>query len=216
MPAYLRVGIVLLAGLAGLQSALIGFAAWRARHPAEVQLVPGRLADAELLSRPPSRRSLIETFGSKESLGELVQGNRCSVVVFFSSSCPALREFSRSWGGLSEIVSSSWSTPVVWVAIFPSDSLAADSARAAASVQRVFWLTRADDAQVRGVHLIPSAWILDSSLRVYGVTTDTGQARAALMECLEPIANPPVASPPTTSEIPPIVAVPTMETWPRG
>jgi hypothetical protein len=75
------------------------------------------------------------------------------------------------------------SAPVVWVAIYPADSLAADSARAVAGIKHIYWLTRADDAPVRGVDVIPSAWIVNDSLRILGVTTDTSQARLAMSEC---------------------------------
>lgn len=183
MPALARSIIPVLVGSLAVLASLTGLATWRARHPGRVQLSTGRLADAPLRMLPPANSSLFGTLWTPYSLASTARGGQCSVIVFFSSSCPALREFARSWGRLSQITVGAMSAPVVWVAIFPADSLADDSAHTIAGVERIYWLTRADDAPVRGVDVIPSAWIVNDSLRILGVTTDTSQARLAIAEC---------------------------------
>ena len=40
-----------------------------------------------------------------------------------------------------------------------------------------------DAAPVRGIDLIPRAWIVDDQLRVFGVTHDPAQAAEAVQEC---------------------------------
>ena len=175
--------LLLLTGLVAAQAGLLAYASIRSRNPEQVQLRPGRLAEAELRGRAPVLLSRAQALLPPSHLSELVPRSGCAVVVFFSSTCSGLRRFTEQWRGLSGIHTASGVAPVSWVAAFPTDSLAADSALAVAGVDRVLWLTRGDDASIRGVLEVPAAWILDDSLRVFGLTTDTTMARDALLEC---------------------------------
>lgn len=183
MPNYFRHVLLLLAGLVIAQAGLLAYSSFSERTPERVQVQPGRLAEAELRGRAPVLLSRVQTLLPPQRLSALVPRSGCAVVVFFSSSCPGLRPFAEQWRGLSGIPTASGIAPVSWVATFPTDSLAADSARAVGGVDRVLWFTHSDDASIRGVLEVPAAWILDDSLRVFGVTTDTTMAREALQEC---------------------------------
>lgn len=142
----------------------------------------GHLADARLrTSSVPGRR--VDALFPSPSIRSLVSPQSCSVLVFFSSTCPALPSIAPKWRGLDSLSSAIGSAPVHWIAIFPDDSLAADSASSLADVTQVHWMITGDAASLRGIDLIPRAWIVDDQLRVFGVTHDPSQAAEAVEAC---------------------------------
>jgi hypothetical protein len=183
MQLFRRRVLLLLSVLAVVQSGLLVIATVLNRNPKQIQVEPGRLADAELRDRAPALLSRAQGLLPPEHLSGLIPHAGCAVVVFFSSTCRGLRQFSTQWKGLSALSTTSGLAPVSWVAAFPTDTFAADSALLVAGISRVRWMTRGDDASTRGVVEVPSAWILDATLRTFGATTDTALARKALLEC---------------------------------
>ncbi len=178
---YQRWLVAGLAVLAIVQAVGIEIADREHTDPSVGTFDQGHLSDARLRTTSPGRR--IDALLPSPSLGSLVSSNSCSVLVFFSSTCPALPSIAPKWRGIDSIPSASGPAPVHWIAIFPDDSLAADSASILADVKRVHWMVVRDAASVRGIDLIPRAWIVDDQLRVFDVTHDPSQAAEAVEAC---------------------------------
>lgn len=58
------------------------------------------------------------------SLRALVSGPRCSLLVFFDSTCPMCTEIAPHWEGLPELELSGVVHRVFWIAVNPRDTCA--------------------------------------------------------------------------------------------
>lgn len=178
-----RIIIAALVTLGGVQGAMLWIARVRMGREDNPERRVGYLTDARVKTLASSVRRLDLVAGTPV-LSSLVPPNSCAVLMFFSSNCAALRSVGRSWGERQSLRTSGGTVPVRWIAILPTDTAAADSARAVASVSGVHWLAREGMASWLGIRMVPRAWVVGPDLRVFGVVVDTGSASSAADSCM--------------------------------
>lgn len=178
-----RLLIAALVTLGGVQGTLLWIARARLGRADNPERRVGYLADARVktLASPMRRLDLV---AGAPVLSTLVPPNSCAVLMFFSSNCAALRSVGRSWDERQSLRTSGGTVPVQWIAILPTDTAAADSARAVASVPGVHWLAREGMASWLGIRMVPRAWVVGPDLRVFGVVADTASASSAADSCM--------------------------------
>lgn len=181
----MRVGrwvIAALAVVAAIQASLLLMVDRRIAGGAFRGSRKGRIADAPL-STFGSGRPRLDMLLSSATLSEIAGSHRCSVFMFFTSTCQWLRPIGSRWNGVNALEIAGEPVPVHWIAIHPGDVAARDSASAVAGVLKIHWMTTTFAAAQRGISLVPRAWVVGRDLRVYGTAQDPTDARRAIEEC---------------------------------
>jgi hypothetical protein len=101
-------------------------------------------------------------------LHDLVRHDRCSILVFFDSSCPICRDMAPSWSSKRFLDVGGDSLPIHWIAINPADTGAAGFIARYRLSEPYFTLVSDADRASLGVTGTPAVFLVDSSMKFLG------------------------------------------------
>lgn len=124
---------------------------------------------------PAVRLLRLDRAGKSVSLDDILGSSACTMVIFYSSTCPFVRKVLPQWRGVNLYTRGGLSVPIVWVATTAADTGAAHMASSAGLTRPAYAIRSSADARRLGAVATPAAYLLTRTRRVVDIVyPDTG------------------------------------------
>lgn len=152
------------------------------RHWQQAALKPGPVVPPRIGQRLPSTRLDVHNdklrnqyrlTREETTLGALASSSRCSLFIFFESSCEWCHELAKQWTGVSSVSIGAATLPVRWITVNRSDEGAGEFVASLHQSQPWYAVRSLSDAHALGVRSWPAVYIVGHDGEYFGLASPT-------------------------------------------